>query len=566
MKMKQFKCLLLISIIALITSCEKDGDFLTTAGGEKVVLQGTEGDIVLDFEKANDLVLTIYWSDNGEISLSNPLVLAPKNAISNTIQLSGDADFSTVVEQRAEDGIFEQQFTHYELNALLSRLGMEGGITYPLYIRIKSEIGNNMTPTFSNVLNMNVTPYLIDMSIGYILDSEKSETGKTLYSASSDGIYEGFLGVTAWYNWFLREGEGTVWGNDDVTGTAFVASKEASSWNFWFPGQAGSYYTILNTVVKEWSALWIPALTVSGDLNGEMTFDRNANRWSYSFNNSATGSITVSISGTGKQYNISTGTDDAAAIEIPVGFGGSAEGLTFGSTATPIIVPVSGTGEVSLILDLSNPQQWTLTVTEGSSTPVEVPPLVYLSGVDDGITGKWTFDNYLRLFNEDALGYGGGCNINSLWGYKFYEEKDNWDDAYGMAEGGTAMEGSLLFGGENNITAPDPGLYIIEMYKRALIYKLTAVNSVSYTGLDDDWSLHAMSGTETPGVYVAEVTIAGPSPWGFQIIINENWDLKFGGSNGELILYGGNLTDDASLTAGTYTLTVDICKQTITMQ
>jgi hypothetical protein len=211
MKMKQFKCLLLISIIALITSCEKDGDFLTTAGGEKVVLQGTEGDIVLDFEKANDLVLTIYWSDNGEISLSNPLVLAPKNAISNTIQLSGDADFSTVVEQRAEDGIFEQQFTHYELNALLSRLGMEGGITYPLYIRIKSEIGNNMTPTFSNVLNMNVTPYLIDMSIGYILDSGKSETGKTLYSASSDGIYKGFLGVTAWYNWFLREGEGTVW-------------------------------------------------------------------------------------------------------------------------------------------------------------------------------------------------------------------------------------------------------------------------------------------------------------------------------------------------------------------
>lgn len=75
-----------------------------------------------------------------------------------------------------------------------------------------------------------------------------------------------------------------------------------------------------------------------------------------------------------------------------------------------------------------------------------------------------------------------------------------------------------------------------------------------------------MSATEIPGVYTAEVTIAGPSPWGFQIIINENWDLKFGGSNGELTLYGGNLTNDAALTAGTYTLTVDICKQTITMQ
>ncbi len=565
MTMKQFKYLFM-SIIMLISSCEKDGDFLTTMGGEEVTLQGTEGDIVLDFEKANDLALTIYWSDNGEISLSNPLVLAPKNAISNTIQLSGDADFSTVVEQRAEDGIFEQQFTHYEFNALLSRLGMEGGVTYPLYIRIKSEIGNNMEPTYSNVLTMNVTPYLIDMSIGYILDSAKGETGKTLYSESSNGIYEGFLGVTAWYNWFLREGDGTIWGNDDVTGTPFMASKETSSWNFWFPGQAGSYYTILNTVAKEWSALWIPTLTVSGDLNGEMTYDRNANRWSYSFNNTATGSITVTISGTGKQYNIATGTDDAAAIDTPVGFGGSAERMTFGSTASPVTVPVSGTGEVSLILDLSNPQQWTLTVTEGSSTPVEIPPLVYLSGVDDGITGSWTFDNYLRLFNEDALGYGGGCYINSLWGYKFYEEKDNWADAYGMAEGGTAMAGSLLFGGGENIIAPEPGLYIIEMYKKALTYRLTAVSSVSYTGFDDDWSLHAMSATETPGIYTAEVTIAGPSPWGFQIIINENWDLKFGGKNGELILYGPNLTNDAGLTAGTYTLTVDICKQTITLQ
>lgn len=565
MKMKHCIYLLLIGIL-FISSCEKDGDFLTTSVGDEVTLQGTEGDIVLDYDKAGDLALTIYWSDNGKISLSNPLVLAPDNAIGNTIQLSGDANFTTVVEQRAEDGIFQHQFTHYELNAQLSRLGMEGGVTYPLYIRIKSDIGNNMPSSFSNVLTMNVTPYLIDMTIGYILDSAKGETDKTLYAETSNGIYEGFLGVTAWYNWFLREGEGTIWGNDEVTGTAFIASNGSGSWNFWFPGQAGSYYTILNTVAKEWSALWIPSLTVTGDVNGEMTFDRNANRWSYTFNNTASGAINVSISGTAKQYNLATGTDDAAAIDTPVGFSGTSDDLVFGNAAASVSVPVSGNGEVSLILDLSNPQQWTLSVTEGSSTPVEVPPLVYLSGVDDGISGSWTFDNYLRLFNEDALGYGGGCNVNSLWGYKFYEEKDNWGDAYGMAEGGSALEGSLLFGGENNIAAPDPGLYIIEMYKKALTYKLTAVTSVSYTGLDDDWSLHAMSATEIPGVYTAEVTIAGPSPWGFQIIINENWDLKFGGSNGELILYGGNLTNDAALTAGTYTLTVDICKQTITMQ
>ncbi|HBG56912.1 MAG TPA: DUF5114 domain-containing protein [Porphyromonadaceae bacterium] len=566
MKMKQSIYILLVSIFVVISSCEKDGDFLTTTGGGVVTLQGSTEDIVLNYDAADDLALTIYWTDNGEISLSNPGVLAPENAIANTIQLAANADFSNAVEQRAEDGIFQHQYTHYELNAQLSRLGMEGGVSYPLYIRIRSEIGNNMPPAYSNVITMSVTPYLIDMSVGYILDSAMGETGRTLYSATSNGIYEGFLGVTAWYNWYLREGEGSVWGNDGVDGTAFIASKETSHWNFWFPGQAGSYYTILNTTAREWSALHIPTLTVAGDVNGEMTFDRTANRWSYAFNNTATGTINVTISGTGKQYNLTTGTDDAAATDTPIGFSGTPEKLTFGNNATPITVPVSGTGSVTLILDLSNPQQWLLTVTEGSSTPIEIPPLLYLSGVDDGTSGSWTFDNYLRLFNEDALGYGGGCNVNSLWGYKFYNEKDNWSDAYGMAEGGTALAGSLLFGGGVNITAPQAGLYLIEMYKKALTYKLTPISSVSYSGLDDDWTLHTMTPTETVGVYSAQVTIAGPSPWGFQIILNENWDLKFGGSNGELILYGGNLTNDASLSAGTYTLTVDVCKQIITLK
>ena len=565
--MKIVRYMLILALATGILSCEKEGDFLTASALEGVTLDGGSDDIILSIETANELALTIHWTDNGHISLSNPNVLAPKNAVINTIQLSGDAEFSTVVEQRAEDGIFHHQFTHYELNALLSRLGMEGGVTYPLYIRVKSKIGDNVSPVYSDALTMNVTPYLIDMSIGYILDSSKEETGRSLYSATSNGIYEGFLGVTAWYNWYLREGEGTTWGNIGVDGSEFILSNEATThWNFWFPGQSGSYYTVVNTALKEWSALWIPNLSVSGDVEGEMVFDRLANRWTYSFTHAAGGSVNVILSGTGKQNDRTTATDDAAAADTPVGFSGTADNIIFGSEATSITVPVSGTGEVSLILDLSNPKQWTLSVTEGSSEPVEIPPLVYISGIDDGLSGSWTFDNYLRLYSEDDLGYGGAANVHSLWGYKFYDEVDNWSDAYGMAEGGTPFEGTLVFGGENNIAAPDPGLYIIEMSKKWLTYKLTPVTSISYTGLNDDWSLHPMHATATPGVFTAEVTIASPSPWGFQIIINEDWNLVFGGGEGKLVLHGSNITDDAALPAGTYTLTVDICKQTLALE
>lgn len=45
-------------------------------------------------------------------------------------------------------------------------------------------------------------------------------------------------------------------------------------WNFWFPGRSGCYYVDVNTSKKVWSALYIPSLTVAGDVAGEMTFDR----------------------------------------------------------------------------------------------------------------------------------------------------------------------------------------------------------------------------------------------------------------------------------------------------
>ena len=87
------------------------------------------------------------------------------------------------------------QFTAKQLNALISRVGFTEAVEKPLYIRIKSQLGSNIAPTYSNVLKLNVTPYVIDMSVGFILDSNQSETGATLASPASDGIYKGFMGA-----------------------------------------------------------------------------------------------------------------------------------------------------------------------------------------------------------------------------------------------------------------------------------------------------------------------------------------------------------------------------------
>ena len=574
--MKIFKNIFLFGAIALLaSSCDKDGDFLTVADTEDVTLSGNEGSIVLNYNQVDDLALTIYWSDNGEISLSNPLVAAPENAFVNTVQFSATEDFAMVSEQEANAGEYSMQFTHFELNSILNGLGYEPGVEAPLYIRVESLLGENISPSYSNVLTVNVTPYVIDMTVAYVLDSNQAETGVTLYSAASDGVYTGFVGCASWYNWYMREGDGTVWGNDGEAGTPFLISSASTHWNMWYPGETGCYYTIVDTEGLVWSALLLSELNVSGDVTGAMTYTRSTNSWTYSYTASAAGTINIQISGSGSQYDINTG--DSSSTPATFGFSQNGDAVEFGDAAGTISVEVPASGDVTLTLDLSDPSHYTCTVVSGASDPEpsnQFGDFIYLSGIDDGLEGgSWTFDNYLRRYNEDSNLYGGACYVNSLWGYRIYPAQE-WDPAYTMEDGGTAEAGTLVLVDDvhtGNITAPSEGLYLFDVSMSGMTYSTTAINSVQYGGINkldgEDWELVPMTADSSDaGVFTAEVEITQASAWGFSIYINENWDLKFGGSDGILYLYGSNITDDQALAPGIYTLTVDLCAGTYTLE
>ncbi len=548
-------------------SCDKDGDTIYTDGPDRAEISGVASDIVLDKDHLQSLALTIYWNENGRISLSDPLVAAPEGAASNTVQFSTDPEFASVVDDNVESGVYYRQYTCEALNNLVGRLGLEGGVKGTVYIRIKTVLGANIDPKYSDVQTVSVTPYFIDMSMGFVLDASQNDTGRTLWSPASDGIYIGFIGAGSWENWWLREGNNTVWGNDGVTGTAFVMGNNTTGldvWNFWYPSPSGCYYTVVNTRNNEWSALYIGELTLGGDLSGAMTYDRKANKWTYTFD-ATPGTISVTLSGTGKQYNTATGTDDAAAADTPVGFGGTAGNLTFGNAAQPVSVEVGAAGETTLTLDLSDPRGWTLTAEAGSGGPVEtVPPMIYLSGVQP----EWDFSNYLKLYNEDNRTYGGALQVNSEWGYRIYTEAEAWDNYWTMVDGGTAFSGQLVNNGEGNIAAPEPGFYLFDVNMGDLTYKLTPVTKVSYTGLNDDWSLTEMTATDVPGVYTATFEKTANTPWGVKIVLNDNWDLFFGGNGtpGELALYRDGFEGDNELANGTHTLTVDLSKGTYSYQ
>jgi hypothetical protein len=445
-----------------------------------------------------------------------------------------------------------------ELNAIAKNLGLEPEIATTVYFRIATKTGNNMKPVYSNSVSVSITPYSIDMSIAFILNGDKESTDLT-FASESDGIYSGFMGAVAWQGFFLQEGDGTVWGNTPTDGMEFNITSEAGSWNMWFPGQAGCYYVTVNTANKNWSALLLPTLSLGGEMNGTMIFDRVNTKWTYSFTATGVETKTITLSTTGKQYNTVSGTDDASAVDTPFALAQEGEKIVVSETPGNISISIPKAGDMTLTLDLSNPNQWKCEVIEGSSGPVEVKQELYVSGIDDGITGGWTFDNYLSLYKEDNLSYAGVFNVNSVYGYSLYTEKDNWDDKYALGEG-DEHGGTLVFQGGNNIPAPAPDVYLLDVSLQALTYSLMALdNEIYVAGLNDDWSTFIPLTKQSAGVYSGSIHITQASEYGFQLqLINQGWDHKFGGEGGKLYYQGNNITDDARLSSGTYTLTVDL--------
>lgn len=387
-------------ICCAAAGCSSDIDPVYVAPSDDIALRGDTGDIILSADNPDALALTVYWSGDGQLSLSDPQLEAPVNAAEETLQLSDTEDFARTIDLSPEKGVRSRQFLTEELNSLLGRLGFEADRMSPLYIRVRSVLGANIAPQYSAVMKVNVQPYRIHLNLATVLDKDRNETAMTLLSPEENGIYSGFMGVTGWTNWWLREANNVIWGNLGETGKTFYASSAEDHWNFWFPDPSGCYYTTVNTQEGWWSALYIDNLRVAGDLEGDMTYNLKSNQWLLPVNLAAPATVGITISGDGRLFDKET-TDMGPARAMAVGFAGDAEGLTFGQTAQRVSVALPA-GETMLILDLSDPQHLKLGAGEAPA-PSAPEPKLYFSGVVD-----WNgFDDYLSLYDEGNLAYGG---------------------------------------------------------------------------------------------------------------------------------------------------------------
>ena len=153
-------------------------------------------------------------------------------------------------------------------------------------------------------------------------------------------------------------------------------------------------------------------------------------------------------------------------------FSGSSTALNLGETGGDITVNVPQAGECTLSIDLSNPQQWTVSVEEGSIEPEPEPEegqYLYLPGIGQG--SDWTYDHKIEVYYKEEQKYAGIVDVNSQYGnyaMTLFSSGDAWDTdkMYTIANDdseSTAEVGTLVNGQAKNIPAPAAGLYLFDV-------------------------------------------------------------------------------------------------------
>lgn len=355
--------MMLLCALTALVSCDESGDKIYLDGFKASDLMASASDVKLSVDNSKDVVLSLAWQ-NPTLLSSDETKPAGSGVLKTYLQVSASENFTSEKEYTVTD--LSKAFTGADLNAAAKDLGLTPDVSSPLYFRIKSLMGSNLDAAYSNVCQVKVTPYLIDMSYINILDKDtKEQTLTYLYSPNSDGVYSGYMNASSWLNFWGKENDGTIWGNVGQDGHVYEMDNTESAWSFWFPGQAGIYYAVIDTKAKEFK----PTLLKSFQLNGEdMTYDAPNYAWTKVITTTAD-NTPVSIVATGAQYSKATGTEDAAAVVKTMNYTLADGKMTDAATAGSVIIPSAGT--YTITVKVGEHSQLEYTIVEGDQTTPE---------------------------------------------------------------------------------------------------------------------------------------------------------------------------------------------------
>ncbi len=289
------------AITMMLCSCDKDGDLLYMSGFGSSDLIATTDNVVLSIANSKQVVLSLAWQNPALLSSDSTKTVAD-GVLKTYLQVSPTSDFSGTVNESTVTNL-SKAYNGADLNNLAKGLGLNSGVSTPVYFRIKSTEGNNMDPAYSNVCEVDITPFTIYMNSLSVLNSAKTDTLGTIYSDTENGIYTGYMAATSWLNCWFAENDGTVWGNYPTSGHAFELSNASDAWNCWFGDGTGIWYVNVDTKNSEWSGALLSAVTINGTT---AKYDSNVSGYSVSITTTAD-NTTIGGSAEENEYTAATG-------------------------------------------------------------------------------------------------------------------------------------------------------------------------------------------------------------------------------------------------------------------
>ena len=437
--------MMFLCALTALVSCDESGDKIYLDGFKASDLMASASDVVLSVDNTKDIVLSMAWKNPSLLS-SDETKPAGNGVLKTYLQASPSESFAMVKEYSVTD--LSKAFSGADLNTLAKDLGTTPGQSAPLYFRIKSLMGNNLDAAYSNVCQVNVTPYIIHMNKMTILNTDKNKELTYLYSPNEDGIYAGYMNASSWLNFYGKENDGTVWGNSPTAGT-FVIDNIESAWNFWFPGVSGIYYTVVDTQAKEWKATLMKSFLLNGE---EMSYDAPNYAWVKVITTTAD-NTPINIVGTGAEYSKATDTDDAAAVVKTMNYTLADGKMTAAAAAGSVNIAKAGT--YTITVKVGENSDLTYSIESGNQTAPEPEAsntlcmfskdgntlLAVMNKVSDGVyTCKYkptSWENFRFIFvgeNKDDKQTWYGANGEQ---FKLTSGDGAWDIWFGDENGET---------------------------------------------------------------------------------------------------------------------------------
>ncbi|MEN4760601.1 SusE domain-containing protein [Chryseobacterium sp. C39-AII1] len=145
-----FKILLVFFLGFLVISCEDD-DKITIGQVTASSLSSDKTSLVLESANDDDTSVTFNWTNtkyDATIVVENTLEFAIKGT-----------DFAAPKSTTLAAADVKHSYTVKELNAIVLSLGITSATATDIEVRLKSQVKNYST-TYSNVINLTVTPYI----------------------------------------------------------------------------------------------------------------------------------------------------------------------------------------------------------------------------------------------------------------------------------------------------------------------------------------------------------------------------------------------------------------------